>query len=752
MEELKDAAAFRLLFRWLYKEQKVVYKIYFLALLQGVLYLIIPLGIQGIVTYTMAGRFSASLILLSFITIVVTFFIGILQLWQMRLNETLQQKVFSQISDRISSYLGKGAEIKNKLSYFFEIVTLQKGIGKVLLDLSFSVISIIFGLLILPAYSSWFLVFSLLLSFAFFFVVTYFGKRASLYNLKTSSQKYLLFNWLQESVLTKTAGENQDKSNEILFDYLKQRKSYYNTIEHQYKGILVFKVLFVGILLVLGTYLVQIGKLNIGQFVAAEIIVFLVINSVEKLVGSLDTCYDIITALYKIEDIFKEGSDQSFLNSTEEYSLMSVHSIYNHQYSEKIKWIFYSILTASAIILMLPWTQTVDMNGRVSVLNPENKPQNVTSRIAGRIEKWYIKDGDLVRKNDTIAFISEIKEDYVDPQLIKRSESQIKSKEVSMQSYEGKINSIDSQIDALNASLILKTRQVKNKLLQAAAKLNSDSMEVVASVNNLKVVEDQLNRFEDLLKKGVISKTDFENRKVKSQDALSKKVSAENKVTAAKNEILNLQIELNTIEQEFKEKLMKSMSDKYSTMSMLYDAEGSLTKMQNQLSNYSLRKSYYHVLAPQDGYVNKLAVSGVGEIIKEGGVLCNISPLQTEQVAELFVDPVDFPLIAKGQTVQLIFDGWPTFVFSGWPGVSFGAFDAKIIAYDRVISENGKFRILAENKGKRWPEQIQIGGGIRGFALLNNVPLIYEFWRKVNGFPPDFYVIPETKEKGKNEK
>jgi hypothetical protein len=153
------------------------------------------------------------------------------------------------------------------------------------------------------------------------------------------------------------------------------------------------------------------------------------------------------------------------------------------------------------------------------------------------------------------------------------------------------------------------------------------------------------------------------------------------------------------------------------------------------------------VLCPQDGYISKTYIQGIGEIIKEGASLCSIVPKQTEQAVELYIDPINLPLISKGQKIQLQFDGWPAFVFSGWPGISYGTYSAEIVAFDRVLSENGKFRILAKRIAKPWPEAIQLGGGVEGFALLNNVPLIYEFWRKVNGFPPEFYTNIDKKNK-----
>lgn len=737
----------QLLFKWLFRERTIIYKIYLLAILQGLMYLAIPLGIQGIVTYIMAGSFSASLILLSCITILVTLFIGFFQLWQMRINETLHQKIFGDLSNRINNFLEKSepsAQTVSNLNYFFEVVTLQKGISKILLDFSFSVISIVFGLLLLPAYSSWFLVFTILLGGAFYFIIRYYGKKGVSTNIETSNEKYRLINWFQAQAMEKESKSISSGTETVLEKYFNNRKKHYAVLETQFKGIIIFKVAFIGLLLFFGAYLVQSGELNIGQFLASEIIIFLVINSVEKLVGSLNTCYDLITALYKIESIFASNKEYSFLKDYTK-RLNSLDHIYVKPYSKTIKYSLAALFITGFIVLLMPWTQTVSSQGKVSTLNPENRPQTITSRIGGRIEKWYIQEGDFVEKNDTIAFISEIKDEYVDPQLISRSESIIKAKETTIKSYEDKINAVNSQIDALNKTLLLKMAQGRNKIIQAKIKITADSIEASASSNNYKVAEEQLNRYEELLSKGVISKTELENRRVKVQEALAKKASADNKFMATKNELLNAEIELNSIQQEYQEKLMKTESDKFSALSLLYEGEGSLTKLQNQLANYSMRQGFYYVLAPQDGYIAKTNVQGIGEIVKEGAALCNIVPKQDEQAVELYIDPVDLPLIQKGQKVQLQFDGWPAFVFTGWPGVSYGAYTAEIVAFDKVLSDNGKFRILAKSSGDKWPEAIQIGGGVKGFALLKNVPLFYELWRTVNGFPPEFYATDNSK-------
>jgi multidrug resistance efflux pump len=744
----------KLLFKWLNNERKIFYKIYILALLQGLMYLAIPLGIQGVITYIMAGCFSASLILLSSVTIIATMFIGFFQIWQMRINETLYEKIFGNLVSRIAIYLDNTvptSTILHKLNKYFEIITLQKGISKILLDFSFSIISIAFGIILLPLYSSWFLVFTILISISFYFIIKYYGKKGIETNISTSNEKYNLIQWFQEKAMVddNKSVDFINTSNNLLNDYFTSRQKHYHILEKQYKGIILFKIVFVSILLFFGAYLVQVGELNIGQFIASEIIILLVINSVEKLVSSLSSCYDIITSLYKIESIFGEEERYSILN-TEAENLTSISNIYSRPYSKAIKYSVFGFFLTGFVILFMPWTQNVESLGKVSTLNPTNRPQNITTRIAGRIEKWYINEGDFVKKNDTIAFISEIKDEYVDPQLLQRSEKIIKAKESTLENYEQKINAVNSQIDALNNALILKLNQGRNKVLQIKLKIASDSIDARSLSTNYKVAEEQLKRYEDLLLKGVISKTDLENRRVKVQEVLSKKTSADNKFMSTKNELLNSEMELNSIQQEYQEKLMKAESDKFSALSFLYEGEGSLTKLQNQLANYTMRKGFYYVLAPQDGYITKTYVQGLGDILKEGASLCTIVPSQDEQVVELYINPIDLPLVRIGQTVQLTFDGWPAFVFSGWPGISYGTYSAKIVAFDKTISDNGKFRILAKNDQQKWPEAIQIGSGVKGFALLNNVPLFYELWRKLNGFPPEFYI--NTKENKKNEK
>jgi adhesin transport system membrane fusion protein len=392
------------------------------------------------------------------------------------------------------------------------------------------------------------------------------------------------------------------------------------------------------------------------------------------------------------------------------------------------------------IVLFLPWTQNISSKGVVTTLKPDQRPQTINSVIAGKIEKWHVQEGDSVKKGDTILFISEIKDEYFDPQLLSNTQDQIKSKELKVSSYMEKVKALDNQIDAMLRTKNLKLEQAKNYVKQASLKIASDSMDVQAAETNLRVAEKQFIRIEELYVQGLKSLSDLEEKKLKSQETKAKFFSAENKLLGSKNELINAKVELSSIASQFMDKLAKAESEKYASLSSMYEAEATVTKMQNQYINYSVRSGYYYITAPQDGFITKTLKSGIGETIKEGEQLVSIMPADYDLAVSMYIRPMDLPLIQSGQELRLIFDGWPTIVFTGWPNMSYGTFGGKIVAVDNFISENGKYRILvAQSTDAPWPKQLKVGSGVRGMALLNEVPIWYELWRNLNGFPSDFY-------------
>ncbi|MTI32974.1 HlyD family secretion protein [Xanthovirga aplysinae] len=424
---------------------------------------------------------------------------------------------------------------------------------------------------------------------------------------------------------------------------------------------------------------------------------------------------------------------------TEEFQTFSL--LKNHKAGKIFLRVLSVLFLILLVVIFLPWTQNISSRGYVTTLQPEQRPQMIQSVIGGKIEKWFIREGDFVHKGDTLLFISEVKDQYFDPELLKRTELQIKAKEQSVNSYGSKVQALGDQIKAFKQTRDLKIEQAVNYIQQAKLKVQSDSMDYQAANTNYEISLKQLNRMEKLYENGLKSLTELESRKLKLQESQAKKIGSANKLQSSRNQLINAKVELNSLKSQFKDKLAKLEADKYTALSNSYDAQAGLTKMQNQYKNYLVRKGLYHITSPQDGYITKTIRSGIGETIKEGEVLISIMPADYDLAVEMYVHPMDLPLLEKEQKVRFVFDGWPSIVFSGWPNLSFGTFGGEIVAIDNFISDNGKYRILvaADSNDVPWPDDIRVGAGAYGVALLKEVPIWYELWRKLNGFPPDYY-------------
>lgn len=403
-------------------------------------------------------------------------------------------------------------------------------------------------------------------------------------------------------------------------------------------------------------------------------------------------------------------------------------------------------------LLFLPWTQTVFAPGVVTTLSPEQRPQEINAVIAGSVEKWYVREGQMVKKGDTIIKLTEVKENYLDPDLLKRTEEQIRAKEQTVDFYRDKIAANQSQLMALAQARDLKLQQARNKVQQVILYVQSDSIALVAAATELKIAYDQFGRQKELYDAGLKSLTELEQRRQALQNAEAKKLVAENKFANTGNDLINAQLEVSQIERDYSEKIAKITSDRFAVLSDISTGEGEVAKLKNQFSNYAIRTGFYYVLAPQDGQITKTIAAGMGEIVKEGEMLVMIVPQQFQYAVEMYVRPLDLPLISLGQKARFQFDGWPSIVFSGWPNVSYGTFGGKVVAIDNSISPNGKFRVLVaeDTADVKWPAALRVGGGAKGMALLNTVSVGYELWRNFNGFPADFYKSPQEKDKPKN--
>lgn len=378
------------------------------------------------------------------------------------------------------------------------------------------------------------------------------------------------------------------------------------------------------------------------------------------------------------------------------------------------------------IFMFLPWQQNIRGTGKVTALNPMNRPQTIQAVIAGQIREWHVREGQFVNKGDTIVTISEVKEKYFDPQLLARMREQISAKESSLSSKDQKSKALKRQIQALRAGM-------KNKIEQTRAKLEAEEV-------RFKNAENQYQRNKKLYEAGNIPLTKFQDFEYKFQGAQA--------------DFTNAQIEVNRVEAEYLDKISKAESDLSNTLADIFDGQGDLAKYRNEYSNTEIRSNQYQILAPQNGIVVKAMKEGLGETIKEGDAVCTIMPEATDVAIELYVKAMDVPLLSKGRKVRIQFDGWPALQFSGWPSVSVGTFGGTVEVIDFVNSKPGEFRVLAipDSLDQNWPKQLRNGSGIKGWVMLDNVPVWYEVWRQLNGFPPSLYEEPLDEVINKSEK
>ncbi|MGQ9864536.1 MAG: HlyD family secretion protein [Bacteroidia bacterium] len=391
-------------------------------------------------------------------------------------------------------------------------------------------------------------------------------------------------------------------------------------------------------------------------------------------------------------------------------------------------------------VLFLPWTQNIPASGKVTTYAPALRPQTLQSPIPGRIEKWFFQEGEKVKAGDTLLMLQEIKETYFDSLQIPRWEAQIQAKKNAAQALAEKITALRQQIQALEKARDNGLARALNAIAQARLVLQSESLAYQAAKIEFQIAAYQQARQESLYKAGLRSLTELEQRRLRFQETRARLVSAQNRYLSQQVQLENAHIHYRALQAEFAEKIAKAYAELNSTESYLYDVEATIAKLENELANIRVRRNLYAVRAPQEGFVVRATKTGLGEIIKEGDPLAVLMPQSSAYATELYVRPLDVPLLAPGKKVQLQFDGWPALVFSGWPRLSYGTFPGIVQTIDYVDDGMGRFRVLiTPDTTQSWPPYLRMGGGVRGWFLLNDVPVWYEIWRQINGFPPDFY-------------
>ena len=366
------------------------------------------------------------------------------------------------------------------------------------------------------------------------------------------------------------------------------------------------------------------------------------------------------------------------------------------------------IMVFFVIFLFQPWRQTITGEGQVTVFSPMQRPQTINSQIDARISKWHVNEGEIVKRGDLLLELEEVNPKYLDKNQLEKLEGQKLSLVDKRAATERLIKSLEQQIHSQSG-------------LQAAT--------IQAAEQKYKTAELNFDRRKQLFEKGLSSTRDFELAKLAI-------IQAQSELDMAKN---SLKI------QEVEAKLAESFQK-------LATINNEIFKFDIEIANFESRVDQRKVYAPVDGQVVRLKALGQAEIIKAGSELAIIAPATSDQAIELYVSDYFAPLISIGRDVRLQFSGFPALQFSGWPSVAVGTFAGKVAVIDAAGDLQNKYRVLVkpdlerikEGKDVEWPSPQVLRPGTKaiGWVILDEVPVWYELWRILNGFPPTIMQSP----------
>lgn len=397
---------------------------------------------------------------------------------------------------------------------------------------------------------------------------------------------------------------------------------------------------------------------------------------------------------------------------------------------------FYARVTLYLFLLLIPfflcapWQQTVLGIGKVVAFAPLDRQQFIEAPIEGRITKWYIMEGSVVKTGDLIVEISDN-----DPLFLSRLSEEKSAVESRIAALEARADSLKMRINSLSASRSNGFSAARSRSLMAKDRVEAAEHALDATEAVFKTAQLNHNRQKSLFSQGLASQRALEMAEMEEARALTELNRAKAAVSASKSELLAISSDQSKVSTDGNALVEDARAQFSSVMADLANAKAELPRISARLS----RQQSQVVRAPRDGIIMRLIVAQGSEMVKSGEQLAILIPDTDERAAEIWVDGNDVPLITEGREVRIQFQGWPVIFFSGWPDLSFGTYGGHIVLVDNTDNGTGKFRIVVKPDMKKdWPSPKYLRQGVRAHAwiFLNQVSIGYEFWRRFNDFPP----------------
>jgi multidrug efflux pump subunit AcrA (membrane-fusion protein) len=442
-------------------------------------------------------------------------------------------------------------------------------------------------------------------------------------------------------------------------------------------------------------------------------------------------------------------------------SLKAVQSSFG--YSAIAVLLFVVLGLVCAVLVYVPWQQSISGTGKIIILSPMQRPQNIEAQISGRLKRWFVIDGQNVKEGQLIAELTDIDPKFLDQAQAKKISAQRQALVARRTATQMRKSALEKQLASLKRSQGAAIPSAQERTQQAKDRIYAAEQAVEAAKQNTITTELNLKRVKDLFDKGLRSKRDQELAELDNARALTDLERAE-----AALEVARRDQKLATLDQD------KVAADTEAAISTVYSAIASaqetiesttsdIYKIDIDLENVNQRVQQRKIYAPCTGRIVRLMCVGASKTVDAGSVLAVIAPETQDLAAELMISDNDAPLVAVGRPVRLQFAGWPALQFAGWPSIAVGTFGGKVAIIDAIDDGRSNYRVIvkpdteaiARGRDEPWPSAkfLRPGAEVSGWIMLDRVPLGFELWRQFNAFPPT--VKPESlglhKEKGSDE-
>ncbi len=411
---------------------------------------------------------------------------------------------------------------------------------------------------------------------------------------------------------------------------------------------------------------------------------------------------------------------------------LALHNVQAPRSSRMLARLLVVLLAVTAVALILtPWQQNIPGSGRVIAFSPEERLQQIEAVIEGRIVKWHVVEGSVVKRGDPIVELTDN-----DPSILLRLGEERDQNVRSIEQGESRAGSLDSRIGSLVETLTSSVEAAQLREQMGRDRVTAAEQSLTAA-RAAKVTADlNIERQRALMAKGLTSTRGVELAELEAATRTAEVDRAIATLNAARSEAASLRAELQRTRADADARVEEARAARASANSDVAKSRGELAKLDVRVA----RQRTQQVTAPIDGTVLRVLARQSGELLKAGSPLAVIVPSSTRDVVELWVDGNDMPMLAVGNNARLQFEGWPALQFSGWPSIAVGTFGGRILLIDPTDNGKGKFRVLVEPdpRDTPWPSRRFLRQGVRanGGVLLNIVPIGYELWRQFNGFPP----------------